>query len=113
MPDTPIELIPDPAGDDMLSPTELILLSLEHRLGRTATALEAAAKATASRAANAEELTNQVSRLADAFEAMAGYIGCVMQSVEGADGVSRCYVRTSDHPSQAFVLSAVDERGIA
>src|ERR1700682_2760393 len=81
---------------EMLSAVELILLSAEHRFGRIADALETANKLKAAGTNNVEALTTQVHRLADAFEAMAGFIGCVTESVEGTDGVSRCYVRTRD-----------------
>jgi Flp pilus assembly protein TadG len=85
------------------------LLSLEHRFGRMANALEMAAKAATVGANNIEGLTAQVNRLADAFEAMAGFIGCVTESVEGVDGVSRCYVRTRDD-NHGWLLSQTDDR---
>jgi hypothetical protein len=94
---------------EMLSAVEMILLSAEHRFGRMANALETAAKAATAGANNVEALTQQVHRLADAFEAMAGFIGCVTESVEGADGVSRCYVRTRDE-NHGWLLSERDER---
>jgi hypothetical protein len=90
---------------EMLSAVELILLSAEHRFGRMATALEKAATAAAVGANNVEALTAQVNRLADAFEAMAGVMACVTESVESdADGVTRCYVRTRDD-NHGFFLS--------
>lgn len=98
------------AADDTLSPTELILLSLEHRFGRMSTALEMAAKGTVSGANNIDALTAQIGRLADAFEAMAGFIGCVTESVKGEDGEYRCFVRTHDRSNHAYLLSDRDDR---
>lgn len=93
---------------EMLSAVELILLSAEHRFGRMAIALETAAKAGTAGANNVEALTAQVHRIADAFEAMAGFMGCITESVEGEDGVSRCVIRTRDTVPGA--LSQRDDR---
>jgi hypothetical protein len=75
---------------DTLSATELLLLSLEHRFGRIATALEG----TAAAAKNIDGLTAQVSRLADAFSSIAETLSCLTETVEGQDGQSRCTLRT-------------------
>jgi hypothetical protein len=100
MTDTPTASVVDSAivadEPEMLSAVELILLSAEHRFGRMANALEKAATAATAGANNVAALTAHVNRLADAFESMAGFIGCITESVEGKDGVSRCYVRTRD-----------------
>jgi hypothetical protein len=40
---------------------------------------------------------------------MAGFIGCVTESVEGKDGIARCYVRTRDD-NHGWFLSERDER---
>jgi methyl-accepting chemotaxis protein len=93
---------------EMLSAVELILLSAEHRFGRMANALEKAAKAATAGANNVEALTTQVHRLADALEAMAEFMGCITESVEGEDGISRCVIRTRDTVPNA--LSQRDDR---
>jgi hypothetical protein len=93
---------------EMLSAVELILLSAEHRFGRMANALETAAKAATAGANNVEALTAQVHRLADAFEAMAGFMGCITERVEGQDGVYRGYVR--HNRTTNGLLSYADDR---
>jgi ABC-type transporter Mla subunit MlaD len=96
--------------DDMMSAVELILLSAEHRFGRIADALETVATAATAGRNDITGLTAQVNRLADAFEAMAGVMACVTESVESdADGVTRCYVRTRDD-NHGFFLGQRDER---
>jgi hypothetical protein len=95
---------------EMISIGELLLLSVETRIGRIAEALETAAKVKAAGADNIEALTQQVHRLADAFEAMAGVMACVTEDVQSdADGVTRCYVRTRDD-NHGFFLGQRDER---
>jgi hypothetical protein len=89
--------------------TDLLLLGLEPRFERIATALENVATIKAAGRNDIVGLTAQVNRLADAFEAMAGFIGCITDSVEGADGVSRCYVRTR-HDNHGWLLSERDDR---
>jgi hypothetical protein len=89
---------------------ELFLLSIETRLGRVADALEKTANAVTAGRDDITGLTAQVTRLADAFEAMAGVMACVTESVESdADGVTRCYVRTRDD-NHGFLLGQRDER---
>jgi methyl-accepting chemotaxis protein len=68
-----------------LTAAELLLFSIDKRSGRLADAAE-----------GIDELTAQVSRLADAFESIAATLNCLTENVEGADGVSRCVVRTRD-----------------
>jgi hypothetical protein len=87
---------PDHVELPPLHADELFLLSIETRIGRIADALEAANKIETAGRNDIVGLTAQVNRLADAFEAMAGFIGCLTESVEGADGVSRCVIRTRD-----------------
>jgi hypothetical protein len=96
--------------DDLppLNADELFLLSIETRFGRIADALENVAKIKAAGRNDIVGLTEGVNRLADAFEAMAGFVGCLTESVEGADGVARCYVRTRDTNSN--ILSFQDDR---
>lgn len=79
---------------DTLSATELLLLSLEQRFGRIATAVEGVG-----------ELTRQVSRLADAFSSIAATLDCLTESVEGNDGQSRCTLRT--HGTSPLLLSTL------
>jgi hypothetical protein len=93
-------------ADEMMSVAELTMLSIENRFGKMLNALDKVANATVTGANNIEALTAQVTRLADAFEAMADFIGCITESVEGADGVSRCYVRT--HSTTNGILSFRD-----
>ena len=90
---------------EMMSAVELILLSAEHRFGRIATALETVATAATAGRNDIAGLTAQVNRLADAFEAVAGLLSCVTESVEGEDGISRCVIRTRD-----TVLNALSQR---
>jgi hypothetical protein len=87
---------------DTLSATELVLLSLEHRFGRIATALEDSAAA----AKNIDGLTAQVERLADAFTSIAATLDCLTESVEGEDGRSRCTLRTFDARPSILSLRA-------
>jgi hypothetical protein len=109
MSDDNIELIPDPAPETIQF-SELLLLSLEQRFGRLCASLETTAKAATAGANNIEGLTAQVHRLADAFEQMAGFIGCVTESVESeADGGTRCFIRTRDD-NHGWFLSQRDER---
>jgi hypothetical protein len=97
--------LPEP---EMISIGELLLLNVETRIGRIADALETANKIKAAGRNDIAGLTEGVNRLADAFEAMAGFIGCITESVEGADGISRCYVRTNE--TIPNVLSFRDDR---
>jgi hypothetical protein len=90
--------------DDMMSAVELILLSAEHRFGRIADALETVATAATAGRNDITGLTAQVNRLADAFEAVAGLLSCVTESVEGHDGVSRCVIRTRDTVPNALSM---------
>ena len=94
MPDTPTAIVAD--EPEMMSAVELILLSAEHRFGRIATALEAVATAATAGRNDITALTAQVTRLADALDSIAAVFGCVTESVEGEDGVSRCVIRTRD-----------------
>jgi hypothetical protein len=100
-------LTPEPETE-MISLSELLLLGFDTRLGHIAESIE---KATAVKAAgrnDIEALTAQVSRLAEAFEVMAGFIGCITESVESdADGKTRCYVRTRDE-NHGYFLSQRD-----
>jgi hypothetical protein len=98
-------LQPEPV--EFISIGELLLLNVETRIGRIADALETANKIDRN---NFEALTAGVNRLADAFEMMAGFIGCVTDSVQSdADGVTRCYVRTRDE-NHGWLLSSRDDR---
>jgi hypothetical protein len=93
MTDDRIQLIPDPATDtETVSMVELLMLSIETRFGKAANALERIAAGTN----NLEALTQQVHRLADALDSISQIFGCVTESVEGADGISRCIIRTRD-----------------
>jgi hypothetical protein len=85
--------------------SELLLLSLEQRFGRLCASLEATAGAN-----NIEALTAQVTRLADALDAVSNTLACVTESVKGEDSEYRCFVRTLDHPSHSILLSHRDER---
>lgn len=97
MTDTPAETrVVVATDDDMMSVTELLLLSAEHRFGRIAAALETVATAATAGRNDIAGLTAQVYRLADAFESIAAVFACVTESVEGEDGVSRCVIRTRD-----------------
>jgi hypothetical protein len=104
--DTKIQPIPDPATDiEMVSMVELLMLGIESKFGRAANALERIAAGTN----NIEALTQQVHRLADSLDSISNTLACVTDSVEGADGVSRCYVRTRDE-NHGWLLSERDER---
>jgi uncharacterized protein Yka (UPF0111/DUF47 family) len=95
---------------EMISIGELLLLSVETRIGRIADALETANKIKATHRDDIAGLTANINRLADAFEAMAGVMACVTESVQSdADGVTRCYVRTRDD-NHGFFLGQRDER---
>jgi hypothetical protein len=94
---------------EMISIGELLLLSIETRIGRIADACEAANKIKTAGRNDIVGLTAQVERLANAFEAMAGFVGCLTESVEGQDGVARCYLRTRDD-NHGWFLSERDER---
>jgi hypothetical protein len=99
--------VPEP---ETISIGELLLLNIETRIGRIADACEAANKIKTAGRDDIVGLTAQVNRLADAFEAMAGVMACVTESVESdADGVTRCYVRTRDD-NHGFFLGQRDER---
>jgi hypothetical protein len=98
------------APPETISLTDLLLLGIEPRLARIADACEAANKIKTAGRNDIAGLTAGVNRLADAFEAMAGFIGCITESVEGADGVSRCFVRTQDRSNHAFLLAGADDR---
>jgi hypothetical protein len=105
MTDTPAEnRVVVATDDDMMSVTELILLSAEHRFGRIADALEKSATAATAGRNDITGLTAQVNRLADAFEAVAGLLSCVTESVEGQDGISRCVIRTRDTVPGALAM---------
>ena len=98
------------ATDDLppLHADELFLLSIETRMGRIADALEKTANAVTAGRDDITGLTAQVTRLADAFEVMAGFIGCITETVESdVDGKTRCYVRTRDD-NHGFFLSQRD-----
>jgi hypothetical protein len=75
---------------------ELFLLSIETRLGRVADALEKTANAVTAGRDDIAGFSAQVNRLADALDSIAAVFGCITESVEGADGVSRCVIRTRD-----------------
>lgn len=79
---------------------DLLLLGVEHRLGRIANALEkdAAIKC---------ELTAQVARLADAMGFIALTFNTLTECVEGKDGETRCTIRT--HKSSPNFLSFAGE----
>lgn len=81
---------------EMISVGELLLLNIESRIGRIADALEATNKMKTADRNDIVGLTAQVNRLADALDSIAAVFGCVTESVEGADGVSRCVIRTRD-----------------
>lgn len=81
---------------EMISTGELLLLNVETRIGRIADALETANKIKMADRNDIVGLTAQVNRLADALDSIAAVFGCVTESVEGADGVSRCVIRTRD-----------------
>jgi hypothetical protein len=85
-----------PAEVETISIGELLLLNIEQRIGRIATACETSNKIKAASRDNITELTAQVHRLADALDSISAVFGCITESVEGADGVSRCVVRTRD-----------------
>jgi hypothetical protein len=85
-----------PAEVEMISVADLLLLNIETRIGRIATACETSNKIKAASRDNITELTAQVNRLADALDSIAAVFGCITESVEGSDGVSRCIVRTRD-----------------
>jgi hypothetical protein len=90
--------------------SELLLLSLERRFGRLCTSLEATAKVATAGANSIEALTAQVTRLADALDAVSNTLGCITESVKGEDDEYRCFVRTHDASNQAFMLAHRDER---
>lgn len=90
---------------DFIPFSELLLLSLEQRAGRLCDAAEAVVKTTAKGAANIEALTAQITRLADALDAVSNTLACVTESVQGEDGVDRCFVRTVDRSNHAYVLA--------
>jgi hypothetical protein len=95
---------------ELISIGELLLLNVETRIGRIADALETANKIKATHRDDITGLTANINRLADAFEAMAGVLACVTESVESdADGVTRCYIRTRDD-NHGWLLSARDDR---
>jgi hypothetical protein len=73
-----------------------LLLNIESRIGRIADALETANKIKTADRTDIVGLTAQVNRLADALDSISAVFGCVTESVEGADGVSRCVIRTRD-----------------
>jgi hypothetical protein len=81
---------------ETLTATELLLFSIERRIGRIADALE-----------RNEHLTLHVERLADALGAIALTLDCATEAVEGKDGVARCVIRT--HKSSPNILSFQDE----
>jgi len=83
---------------------ELFLLSIETRLGRVADALETTANAVTAGRDDIAGLTAQVHRLADALDSIAAVFGCVTESVEGHDGVSRCVIRTRDTVPGALAM---------
>jgi hypothetical protein len=93
---------------ETISLIELLLLGIEPRFERIAAALETANKIKTADRNDIVGLTAQVNRLADAFEAMAGVMGCITARVEGADGVTRGYVR-HDRTTNG-ILSFADDR---
>ena len=84
-------------------------MNVETRIGRIAYALEFVVEIKTAGRNDLVGLTAQVEGLADAFEAMAGFVGCVTDSVVGKDGASRCHVRTHDE-NHGRLLSKRDER---
>jgi uncharacterized protein Yka (UPF0111/DUF47 family) len=101
-------MMPEPEIE-MISVGELLLLNIETRIGRIADALETAAKAKAASRNDVAGLTAQVNRIADALESLAAVFGCVTESTEGKDGVSRCHVRTRDD-NHSWFLADRDDR---
>jgi len=93
---------------ETISIGELLLLNIETRIGRIADACEAANKIKAASRDDITGLTAQVTRLADALDSIAAVLGCVTESFEGEDGVSRCVIRTRDTVPGA--LSQRDDR---
>jgi ABC-type transporter Mla subunit MlaD len=95
---------------EMMSAAELLMLSIESRFGKMVSALDRVAGATTAGADNITALTEQVNRLADAFEQMAGTLACVTEAVESdEDGLTRCFVRTRND-NHAWLLASRDER---
>ncbi len=106
-----IEVLSAPEPEiETISLTDLLLLGIEPRFARIADALETANKIKTADRNDIVGLTAQVNRLADAFESMAGVMGCVTESVKGEDGVYRCFVRTQDRSNHAFLLASADDR---
>lgn len=100
---------PEPEPE-LISTGELLLLSVETRIGRIADALETANKIKTADRNDIVGLTEGVNRIADALGSIAAVFGCVTESVESdADGVTRCYVRTRDD-NHGFFLGQRDER---
>jgi hypothetical protein len=98
MSDTPTETrVVVATDDDMMSVTELLLLSAEHRFGRIADALETVATAATAGRDDVAGLTKQVERLADAFDNLTEILDAVTAKSKGVDdGVTRRTLRTCD-----------------
>lgn len=82
-----------PAEVETISVGELLLLSIETRIGRIATACETSNKIKAASRDDIVGLTAQVHRIADALDSIAAVFGCITESVEGKDGKYRGYIR--------------------
>lgn len=104
MTDTPTETrVVVATDDDMMSVTELLLLSAEHRFGRIATALETVATAATAGRNDIAGLTKQVERLADAFDGLTEIFDAVTAKSKGVDdGLIRRTLRTCDSSPTAL-----------
>jgi hypothetical protein len=98
-----INIVETPEAPETIATSELLLFSIEKRIGRVATSLEGIAKA-----GGVEELTRHVDRLATAISNIAYTLDCVTETVTGEDGVERCSIRT--HDSRPNMLAVRDER---
>lgn len=90
---------------DTISVTDLTLLSMLPRFERIA---QAAENSNTLRKAGNEELAASLHRFADTLDSIAATLNCITESVEGADGISRCYVRHDR--TTGNILSFADDR---
>jgi hypothetical protein len=99
-------LMAPPPEPETISVTDLTLLSFLPRFERIANACEVANAFKTIHKDDITGLTQQVHRLADAFEAMAGLVGCITESVKSdEDGAIRGYVRVRDDNHDWFLAS--------
>jgi hypothetical protein len=77
---------------ETISVSELAALSIDRRFGRIADALEKLADA----ATRIADLGPDVTRIAVAAELLTGTLACLTEEVEGADGQTRCTLRSHD-----------------